>query len=79
MDKTLQKNVIEISSGSRVRFFARAWLVGYLSHNWPAPAKRLIEDAALAGIASRTLETAKKELGVKAIQHGGAWYWQPGK
>jgi hypothetical protein len=28
-----------------------------------------------AGISKNTIERAKSELGVKSIQHGGAWDW----
>ena len=35
----------------------------------------ILELAAQEGISKRTLETAKKELGIKAKRINGSWYW----
>lgn len=35
----------------------------------------ILELAALEGISKRTLETVKKELGIKAKRINGSWYW----
>ena len=36
----------------------------------------ILELAAQEGISKRTLETAKKELGIKAKRINGSWYWE---
>ena len=35
----------------------------------------ILELAAQEGISKRILETAKKELGIKAKRINGSWYW----
>ena len=37
--------------------------------------KQVIEIAKEEGISKRTMENAKKELGIKAKKMGDTWYW----
>ena len=54
---------------------AKDFLRDYLA-NGPKPAPQVIREAKDAGIAKRTLDRAKKELGVRAQKHGvGGWFW----
>jgi hypothetical protein len=39
------------------------------------PSNDIIERAANEGISKRTLEAAKKELGIKAKRVNNNWYW----
>ena len=39
------------------------------------PAKTMLEKAEAYGIASRTLDRARKELGVEASKVEKVWYW----
>jgi hypothetical protein len=39
------------------------------------PAKDLIQDASDCGISKRTLDRAKKKLGVQSEKRGDKWYW----
>lgn len=41
----------------------------------PMPAKDLIQDASDCGISKRTLDRAKKKLGVQSEKRGDKWYW----
>jgi hypothetical protein len=40
-------------------------------------AEEVKEDACGAGVSERTLERAKRELGVGSRKRGGVWYWVP--
>ena len=41
----------------------------------PRPSREVFSEAAEAGVAKRTLERAKKTLGVKSEKDGGQWLW----
>lgn len=53
---------------------ARSFLVDILAEG-PAPAKDIIGDLAKLSIGQRTVESAKKALGVKSHRVGSAWFW----
>jgi hypothetical protein len=44
--------------------------------NTSRPAKELVEEAQQAGIAERTLQRAKVQLGVTAKKRDGVWHWE---
>lgn len=51
------------------------WLQARLADG-PAPAKTIVDEAKMAGIANKTLYRAKDELKVKSRKKGmGGWYW----
>ncbi len=54
---------------------AMDFLGGMLAHG-PVPQREIEARAKGRGISSRTLERAKKSLGVKAVKQGGAWHWK---
>lgn len=58
-----------------VRDEAKEWLVGALEH--PVRSKELKSTAKDAGLSTRTLERAKKDLEIKADQGADGWYWLP--
>jgi hypothetical protein len=47
----------------------------FLRGHLPGVAKEIKQQAADAGIATRTLERAKDALGVESKQHGHTWHW----
>jgi hypothetical protein len=69
-----------ISAAERLRRLeeAKAFLHQHLTAQ-PVPARVLIKDAKVAGIASRTLHRAKDALGVQVQRQGwgqgGQWLW----
>lgn len=54
---------------------ARKFLQGLMGVKVMISSVDILEMAAQEGISKRTLETAKKELGIKAKRINGNWYW----
>jgi hypothetical protein len=54
---------------------ARKFLQGLMGSKVMIQSNEILETAAQEGISKRTLETAKKELGIKAKRIVGNWYW----
>jgi KaiC/GvpD/RAD55 family RecA-like ATPase len=54
---------------------AKIFLKAHMGDNVLVPSAELFEKAGQEGISKRTLENAKKELGIKAKRIGGGWYW----
>ena len=40
------------------------------------PSVKIIEQLTAMGISKRTIDTAKKELGIESYRVGGSWYWR---
>lgn len=53
---------------------ARSYILDAISDE-PAPAKEIIGQLSRLGVGLRTVESAKKELGVKSYRIGSAWFW----
>ena len=57
---------------------AKAFLLGTLAEG-PVKASEVLADAERAGISEKTLNRAKKALGVESVQRDGAWHWEVGE
>jgi putative DNA primase/helicase len=69
---------MQAAGGHTAEREAREWLLGRLEAG-PAKADDVIEEAKQEGIAKRTLDRAKKDLGVKSRREGGStgdWFWE---
>jgi putative DNA primase/helicase len=62
----------EEKASARAEKFLRTFLV-----DDEKPSAEILTAADRAGIKRRTLFTVKKELGIRAVQHAGSWWWQP--
>lgn len=54
---------------------AKKFLLEHAGSKVMIQSNEILEMAAQEGISKRTLETAKKELGIKAKRIAGNWYW----
>ena len=67
-------NMFMSGGGGEKLSIAKAFLLGTLAEG-PVKASEVRADAENSGIAKKTLERAKKELGIGSVQKAGAWYW----
>jgi len=66
----------DAGADERPKAEAKEWLLTMLE-NGPVPAADILKAAKRDGIAKRTLERAKKELGVNSEQTTDGWQWFP--
>ena len=66
----------DAGADERPKTEAKAWLLAKLKDG-PVPATDILKAAKADGISKRTLERAKKELGVKSEQTAEGWMWFP--
>jgi putative DNA primase/helicase len=70
---------MQAAGGHTAKREAREWLLGRLEAG-PAKADDIIDEAKQEGIAKRTLDRAKKDLGIKSHKtpgkFDGEWYWE---
>ena len=73
-----ERNTVAVSEGTAInttkRIKARAKLLQILEHG-DMPVKEVYAALGEIGVGTRTVETAKKELQIKAYRSGGCWYW----
>lgn len=65
-------------SGGEKMKVAKAFLLGTLAEG-PVKASEVLADAERAGISAKTLNRAKKVLGIESVQRDGAWHWEVGE
>ena len=57
---------------------AKAFLLGTLADG-PVKASEVRAEAERSGISEKTLNRAKKVMGIESVQRDGAWYWEVGE
>jgi putative DNA primase/helicase len=71
-------DMIMSGAGSQKLSIAKAFLLGTLAEG-PVAASEVLADAKRSGIAEKTLNRAKKELGIVSTKLAGAWHWEVGE
>ena len=71
---TMGNSVLDAEATVSKLELARSYILDAISDE-PAPAKEIIGHLSRLGIGLRTVESAKKELGVKSYRVGSAWFW----
>ena len=71
---TMGNSVLDAEATVSKLELARSYILDAISDE-PAPAKEIIGHLSRLGVGLRTVESAKKELGVKSYRVGSAWFW----
>ena len=71
---TMGNSVLDAEATVSKLELARSYILDAISDE-PAPAKEIIGQLSRLGVGLRTVESAKKELGVKSYRIGSAWFW----